>query len=49
MRKTIAFMESIEGKIAIITDMWTSYNQKKSYMMVTAHFMDDSWHFNNIY
>lgn len=31
------------SRIAITTDMWTSGNQNKGYMVVTAHFIDDSW------
>nr|KAJ0222546.1 hypothetical protein LSAT_V11C200051160 [Lactuca sativa] len=30
-------------KIAITTDMWTANYQKKGYMTVTTHFIDDSW------
>ena len=29
-------------RIAITTGMWTS-NQKKGYMVITAHFIDDAW------
>ncbi|CAN1222014.1 Putative AC transposase [Linum grandiflorum] len=31
------------GRIAITTDMWTASNQKKGYMAVTAHYIDNSW------
>ncbi|CAN0873787.1 Putative AC transposase [Linum grandiflorum] len=30
------------GRIAITTDMWTTSNQKKGYMAVTAHYIDNS-------
>ena len=30
------------SRIAITSDMWTS-NQKKCFMVVTTHFIDDSW------
>lgn len=30
------------GRVAITTDMWTS-NQKKGYMSITAHFVDEDW------
>ncbi|XP_078151730.1 zinc finger BED domain-containing protein RICESLEEPER 3-like [Carex rostrata] len=43
MKKTMALLESNQGRVAITTDMWTADNQKKSYMAVTAHFVDDSW------
>ncbi|CAN0875214.1 Putative AC9 transposase [Linum grandiflorum] len=31
-----------EGRIAIMTDMWTASNQKKGYMAVTAHYIGSS-------
>uniref|UniRef100_A0A803MEP2 BED-type domain-containing protein n=1 Tax=Chenopodium quinoa TaxID=63459 RepID=A0A803MEP2_CHEQI len=30
-----------EGRVAITTDMWTASHQKKGYMVVTSHFIDD--------
>lgn len=41
--KTMRFMERSKGKISLTTDMWTSSNKKKGFMVVTAHFIDDSW------
>ena len=35
-------LQKLKSRIAIITDMWTS-NQRKGYMSITAHFLDDSW------
>ncbi|CAN1825118.1 hypothetical protein LINPERHAP1_LOCUS31035 [Linum perenne] len=32
------------GRIAITTDMWTATTQKKGYMSVTAHYIDNNWH-----
>lgn len=32
-----------QSRIAFTSDMWTSSNQNKGYMTVTAHFIDDSW------
>ncbi|CAI0462766.1 unnamed protein product [Linum tenue] len=32
-----------KGRVAITTDMWTATNQKKGYMAVTAHYVDNSW------
>ena len=34
-------LSTVEGRIAITTDMWTCKNQKKGYMAVTTHFIDD--------
>lgn len=41
--KTATILESISSRVAITTDMWTASNQKKGYMAVTAHFIDESW------
>ncbi|KAK3189596.1 hypothetical protein Dsin_029157 [Dipteronia sinensis] len=40
--KTLKLLESIESKVAITTDMWTS-STKMGYMVVTMHFIDESW------
>ncbi|CAN0826474.1 Putative AC9 transposase [Linum grandiflorum] len=31
------------GRIAITTDLWSTTNQKKVYMAITAHYNDNSW------
>ena len=36
-------LSTIEGRVAVTTDMWTCKNQKKGYMAVTTHFIDDDW------
>ncbi|KAG5520426.1 hypothetical protein RHGRI_033120 [Rhododendron griersonianum] len=41
--KTLSLVVSNASRLAITTDMWTSSNQKKGFMAVTAHFIDDSW------
>ncbi|CAL5344289.1 unnamed protein product [Camellia sinensis] len=41
--KIMRLVQSNQSKVAITTDMWTSSNQKKGFMAVTAHFIDDSW------
>ena len=45
MRKTSQdkFWSKKKRRIANTTDMWTANNQKKGYMIVTTHFMDDCW------
>ncbi|KAJ7976283.1 Zinc finger BED domain-containing protein RICESLEEPER [Quillaja saponaria] len=40
---TVKFMEDNEGRVAITTDMWTTSNQKKGFMAITAHYIDASW------
>ncbi|CAL1356356.1 unnamed protein product [Linum trigynum] len=37
------FIDNNKGRIAITTDMWTASNQKKGYMVVTTHYIDNSW------
>ncbi|KAF2288550.1 hypothetical protein GH714_008421 [Hevea brasiliensis] len=39
-------LKKLISRIAIITDMWTS-NQKKGYMSITAHYIDDAWVLKN--
>lgn len=41
--KTMKLIESNESRVAITTDMWTSTNQKRGFMAVTAHFINSSW------
>ncbi|KAG5515923.1 hypothetical protein RHGRI_036831 [Rhododendron griersonianum] len=41
--KTLSLVVSNASRLAITMDMWTSSNQKKGFMAVTAHFIDDSW------
>ncbi|KAK1411320.1 hypothetical protein QVD17_37868 [Tagetes erecta] len=36
-------LEKNASRIAITTDMWTSSNQKKGFMAITTHFIDDNW------
>ena len=40
--KTMDLLGNNRSRIAITTNMWTS-NQKKGFMVVTAHFINDSW------
>lgn len=47
-RKALAYMAGTKSRVAITTDLWTSENQKRGYMAVTAHFIDDSWTLRNI-
>jgi len=47
-KKAIEYMAAIQSRVAITTDMWTSDNQKRGYMAITAHFIDESWNLRNI-
>ncbi|KAM0901986.1 hypothetical protein ACQ4PT_019543 [Festuca glaucescens] len=42
-KKAMEYMATNRSRVAITTDMWTSDNQKKGYMAITAHFIDDNW------
>ncbi|XLT54722.1 hypothetical protein HN873_047326, partial [Arachis hypogaea] len=41
--KTMNVLERNKSQVAITTDMWTASNQNKGYMVITAHYIDDSW------
>lgn len=47
-KKVIQYMAGIKSRVAITSDMWTSDNQKRGYMAITAHFIDESWSLRNI-
>lgn len=36
-----------KSRIAFTSDMWTCTNQRKGYMAVTAHYIDDDWVLQN--
>ncbi|KAK2661526.1 hypothetical protein Ddye_000100 [Dipteronia dyeriana] len=40
--RTMVMLDENTSRIALTTDMWTS-NQKKGYMVVKAHFIDNTW------
>jgi len=42
-RKARMFLQKLSCRVAITTDLWTVDNQKRRYMAVTGHFIDDSW------
>jgi hypothetical protein len=47
-KRAIEYMAAIQSRVAITTDLWTSDNQKRGYMAITAHFIDESWALRNI-
>jgi hypothetical protein len=47
-QKAIEYMAGIQSRVAIAPDLWTSDNQKRGYMAITAHFIDESWTLRNI-
>ncbi|KAE8686656.1 hypothetical protein F3Y22_tig00111053pilonHSYRG00136 [Hibiscus syriacus] len=38
-----ALLSKINSRIALTTDMWTSSNQRKGYMAVITHFINNGW------
>ncbi|KNA22522.1 hypothetical protein SOVF_033200, partial [Spinacia oleracea] len=42
-----SLLEHNGSRISITTDMWTASNQKKGYMVVTSHFIDQQWILRN--
>lgn len=42
-----AFLESLfsknKQKFGLTTDFWTAYTTSISYMVITAHFIDENW------
>lgn len=47
-KKAIQYMAGIKSRVAITSDMWTADNQKRGYMAITAHFIDETWTLRNI-
>ena len=45
--KVMSLIENINSRVAITTDMWTSSNQKRGFMVVTTHFIDKFWTLHN--
>ena len=42
-KKTMGLLDKIRSRIAITTDLWTASNQKKGFMAITSHFIDENW------
>lgn len=40
-------IQQCQARVAVTTDMWTVDHQKKGYMAVTAHYIDDHWKLNS--
>ena len=41
--KALKMMDKNGSRIAIATDMWTSSNKKRGFMVITAHFINHIW------
>ena len=42
-QKTVVEIDKNASKVAITTDLWTANNSKRSFMVITAHYISDSW------
>jgi hypothetical protein len=47
-KKALDYMAGTQSRVGITSDLWTSDNQRRGYMAVTANFIDDSWVLRNI-
>lgn len=47
-RRAINYLSASKARVAVTSDMWTSDNQKRGYMAITAHFIDDLWRVRSI-
>ena len=41
--KLNGLLEKNKGRIALTINMWTSHNQRKGFIAITTHFVDNSW------
>ncbi|WVZ63895.1 LOW QUALITY PROTEIN: hypothetical protein U9M48_013489 [Paspalum notatum var. saurae] len=39
----VQYFRKLSSCVAVTTDLWTANHQRKGYMAVTAHFLDDEW------
>jgi hypothetical protein len=39
----LKYFRKLSSRVAVTTDLWTANHQRKGYMAVTAHFLDDDW------
>ncbi|KAH7663286.1 Ribonuclease H-like protein [Dioscorea alata] len=46
--KIIDLLKKNLSKVAITTDMWTASNQKKGFMAITGHFIDNNWNLQSL-
>ncbi|KAL4653543.1 hypothetical protein ACB092_01G311300 [Castanea dentata] len=42
-QKTMLEIDKNASKVAITTDLWTANNSKRSFMVITAHYINGSW------
>jgi hypothetical protein len=42
-QKSMAKIDNNGSRVAITTDMWILSNKKRGFMVVTGHYINDSW------
>ena len=42
-QKTVVEIDKNASKVTITTDLWTANNSKRLFMVITAHYISDSW------
>ena len=42
-QNTLKMLEKNTSRVAVMTNIWTTSNQKKGFMALTAHFIDQNW------
>lgn len=42
-KSMVKYFQQLSSRVAITTDIWTANHQKKSYMAVSAHYIDEKW------
>ena len=45
--KALKITDKNRSRMTITTDMWTSSNKKRGFMVITAHFIDQTWTLQN--
>lgn len=46
--KIVKYLANFRNRVAITMDMWTAGHQKRGYMVVTPHFIDEFWKLKSI-
>jgi hypothetical protein len=39
----VTYIKKMSSRVAVTTDLWTANHQRKGYMVVTAHFINEDW------
>ena len=39
----VNYIKKLSSRVAVTADLWTANHQRKGYMAITAHFLDEDW------